>query len=222
MSSWTSCAVGGIGTASGTGLVSFNPESSFNLGDESGEEDLEIWGLSRIPGGVEEVGVVGLTISVDLRVSWLFETIPSMFLRLAGRLCGLATPPAVGRPSSARVVTHALYLVNGKRLLTSSIVISFFSLLRRCALGIAVKSIGSPFSSFLCCRFRWLYRKQYLTPTMILPRRTHLVFAVGIDKNHIILSFRATYHRFVNTTPKPKATKNSRGELVGPPPPPPL
>lgn len=26
-----------------------------------------------------------------------------------------------------------------------------------------------------------------------------------------------TYHRFVNTTPKPSATKNSNGELVGPP-----
>ena len=30
-----------------------------------------------------------------------------------------------------------------------------------------------------------------------------------------------TYHRFVKTTPKPKATKKSSGELVGPPPPPP-
>ena len=28
-----------------------------------------------------------------------------------------------------------------------------------------------------------------------------------------------TYQRFVNTTPKPNATKNSSGELVGPPPP---
>ena len=28
------------------------------------------------------------------------------------------------------------------------------------------------------------------------------------------------YHRFVNTTPKPRATKKRRGELVGPPPPP--
>ncbi len=35
-----------------------------------------------------------------------------------------------------------------------------------------------------------------------------------------------TYHKFVKTTPKPRATKNRRGELVGPvlfpPPPPPL
>lgn len=29
------------------------------------------------------------------------------------------------------------------------------------------------------------------------------------------------YHKLVKTTPKPKATKNSNGELVGPPPPPP-
>jgi hypothetical protein len=28
-----------------------------------------------------------------------------------------------------------------------------------------------------------------------------------------------TNHKFVNTTPKPNATKNSNGELVGPPPP---
>lgn len=27
------------------------------------------------------------------------------------------------------------------------------------------------------------------------------------------------HHRFVKTTPKPNATKNSKGELVGPPPP---
>ena len=30
---------------------------------------------------------------------------------------------------------------------------------------------------------------------------------------------RETNHRFVKTTPKPNATKKSRGELVGPPPP---
>ena len=29
------------------------------------------------------------------------------------------------------------------------------------------------------------------------------------------------YQRFVKTTPKPSATKNNKGELVGPPPPPP-
>ena len=29
----------------------------------------------------------------------------------------------------------------------------------------------------------------------------------------------ATYHKFVKTTPKPRATKNKSGELVGPPPP---
>ena len=28
---------------------------------------------------------------------------------------------------------------------------------------------------------------------------------------------RYPYHKFVKTTPKPRATKNSRGELVGPP-----
>lgn len=29
-----------------------------------------------------------------------------------------------------------------------------------------------------------------------------------------------TYHKFVKTTPKPRATKKRSGELVGPPPPP--
>ena len=30
---------------------------------------------------------------------------------------------------------------------------------------------------------------------------------------------RESYHRLVKTTPKPSATKKSKGELVGPPPP---
>ena len=30
---------------------------------------------------------------------------------------------------------------------------------------------------------------------------------------------RDIHHRFVKTTPKPSATKKSKGELVGPPPP---
>lgn len=29
-------------------------------------------------------------------------------------------------------------------------------------------------------------------------------------------TYRLTYHRFVKTTPKPNATKNNKGELVGP------
>ena len=36
------------------------------------------------------------------------------------------------------------------------------------------------------------------------------------------LNFHEAYHKFVNTTPKPSATKKSSGELVGPPPPPPF
>jgi hypothetical protein len=36
-----------------------------------------------------------------------------------------------------------------------------------------------------------------------------------------VLASAFTYHRFVKTTPKPRATKKSSGELVGPPPPPP-
>lgn len=37
--------------------------------------------------------------------------------------------------------------------------------------------------------------------------------ATGSDRH-------VTYHRLVNTTPNPRATKKRRGELVGPPPPP--
>ena len=41
------------------------------------------------------------------------------------------------------------------------------------------------------------------------------------DSDRVVEGTNPTHHRFVNTTPKPKATKNSSGELVGPPPPPP-
>jgi hypothetical protein len=54
-------------------------------------------------------------------------------------------------------------------------------------------SIGSPFSPAAWAARRRLYLKQYFTPTII--------------------------HKFVKTTPNPKATKKSSGELVGPPPP---
>lgn len=39
------------------------------------------------------------------------------------------------------------------------------------------------------------------------------------DKWRRMLSVSGAYHRFVKTTPKPRATKKSSGELVGPPPP---
>jgi hypothetical protein len=38
------------------------------------------------------------------------------------------------------------------------------------------------------------------------------------DEQRRDLSVRRAYHRFVKTTPKPRATKKSSGELVGPPP----
>lgn len=40
------------------------------------------------------------------------------------------------------------------------------------------------------------------------------------DKERRMPSVDGAYHRFVKTTPKPRATKKSSGELVGPPPPP--
>jgi hypothetical protein len=62
-----------------------------------------------------------------------------------------------------------LYLDRGKRSFTSSIVISFFSRLRRCGLaGMLSRIIGSTSSPFRRARLRALYRKQYLTPTIIL------------------------------------------------------
>lgn len=56
---------------------------------------------------------------------------------------------------------------------------------------------------------------------------------IGMSAYLVIISFkpqnfcrlrmcRELYHRFVKTTPKPSATKKSKGELVGPPPPPEL
>jgi hypothetical protein len=118
---------------------------------------------------------------------------PSTSFTLFALLWGaVAMPPFAGSPSVSRLDFHCLYLVNGNWSLTSSIVISFFSLLLLCGRGIAAKSIGSPFSPAAAAARRRLYLKQYFTPTMI--------------------------HRFVKTTPNPKATKNSNGELVGPPP----
>lgn len=90
-------------------------------------------------------GVCGLCASADFLDIGIA---PSAFLKLAARLAdGAATPPAVGKPSSARVVIQALYFIKGNRSLASSIDISFFSLLRLCGLCIVVISIGSPLSS---------------------------------------------------------------------------
>ena len=57
-----------------------------------------------------------------------------------------------------------------------------------------------------------MYRKQYLTPTIILG---------DVRRKHHAIAPASAYHKFVKTTPKPSATKKSSGELVGPPLPPP-
>jgi hypothetical protein len=85
--------------------------------------------------------------------------------------------------------------------------------------------IGSPFSSSpRNWRLRALYRKQYLTPTMILLIFVSPCFADVIteDSHILVLRDNFSYQRFVKTTPNPRATKNSKGELVPVPPPPPL
>lgn len=80
--------------------------------------------------------------------------------------------------------------------------------------------IGSPSSPIRKARLRALYRKQYLTPTMILGlalgksgrgiQGTRMQITIGMTRRWVN---RSTYHKFVKTTPKPRATKNSNGEL---------
>ncbi len=52
-----------------------------------------------------------------------------------------------------------------------------------------------------------MYRKQYLTPTMIL---FQLVRKLGAGEPRA--PYRRTHHRIVKTTPNPSATKKSRGD----------
>lgn len=73
--------------------------------------------------------------------SW--EVATSTSLMLAALLWGaVAMPPLDGSPSVSRLDFHCLYLVSGKRSLTSSMVISFFSLLRRWGRGMLAMSIS--------------------------------------------------------------------------------
>jgi len=124
------------------------------------------------PAATSEAAVPGLVLAV---LTECFVPVgddgmaASIFLILPARLGGAVTPPEVGSPSLARDATQFLYFVNGKRSLTSSIDISFFSLLRRCGrVGMFSRLIGSTSSPFRIARLRALYRKQYLTPTIIL------------------------------------------------------
>lgn len=70
--------------------------------------------------------------------------------------------------------------------------------------------IGSP-SSLRIARFRALYLKQYLTPTMILS---------NVRGPSAIVSFHqtSTHQRFVKTTPNPSATKKRRDDEFPAPP----
>jgi hypothetical protein len=61
---------------------------------------------------------------------------------------------------------------------------SFFSLLRLCGRGMAARSMGSPSAAARAARLRWLYLKQYLTPTMIL-RRQSVSSEEAIDSYHV-------------------------------------
>jgi hypothetical protein len=151
-----------------------------------------------VPGRLEDSSCAGMT--------------PSTSFMLGALLCGaVAIPPFVDSPLVSRLDFHCLYLVRGNLSLTSSMDISFFSLLLRCGRGMVAISMGSPFSPAATAARRRLYLKQYLTPTMILERLVWKTKKKGIHGE-------CAYHRLVKTTPNPRATKNSRGELVGPPP----
>jgi hypothetical protein len=63
---------------------------------------------------------------------------PSTSFRL-----GAEMPPAAGKPSRSLVARQVLYLTKGNRSLTSSIVMSFLSLLLRCGRVINERSMGS-------------------------------------------------------------------------------
>lgn len=54
---------------------------------------------------------------------------------------------------------------------------------------------------------------------MILGGSVRKVQSSHTEKDFDSVAIELTYQRLVNTTPNPRATKNSRGELVGPPPP---
>jgi hypothetical protein len=82
--------------------------------------------------------------------------------------------------------------------------------------------MGSPCSSFRNNRLRWLYRKQYFTPTIILYCEFQSEPLYSQHSFELSESIGLAYHKFVKTTPNPRATKKSSGELLGPPPPPEL
>ena len=71
--------------------------------------------------------------------------------------------------------------------------------------------IGSP-SSLRIARFRALYLKQYLTPTMILSNVRGPSAIVSLHQT-------STHQRFVKTTPNPSATKKRRDDEFPVPPP---
>ena len=84
-----------------------------------------------------------------------------------------AIPPTADSPARSRCALHALYVMVGNRSLTSSNFKSFFSRrLRWTGWFNPTKGwrVAKSTSSSNCAprRFRWEYRKQYLTPTMIL------------------------------------------------------
>lgn len=121
-----------------TRSFSVDPILEGEIGDE-GEVDSALEGSASVS---------------DFAMGYAACMTPASSFMLAARLGGAVIPPAVGNPFSSRVDRHRLYFVIGNRSFTSSIVINFFSLLRRCVLGTAPISIGSPSSPFRNCLFR--------------------------------------------------------------------
>lgn len=136
--------------------------------------------LARAVGALEEVSAPAEDPSTSLRRAFAstgdVELSPTGVIA-ASRCCTLPgllfgavlTPPSDGNPMRSLCALHDLYFVAGNRSSTSSCDMSFFSLRRRCGRGMACRSTGSS-SPFARARCRALYRKQYLTPTMILKK----------------------------------------------------
>lgn len=70
--------------------------------------------------------------------------------------------------------------------------------------------IGSPSPLSRIALLRALYRKQYLTPTIILNDNSELEWTRDIIRARSIPG--CAHHKFVKTTPKPNATKNKSGD----------
>lgn len=152
-----------------------------SLADISGTEVGVKVSLARAVGALEEVSAPAaedpntslrraFASAGDVELSPIGVIAASSCFTLPGLLFGaVLIPPSDGNPMRSLCALHDLYFVAGNRSSTSSCDMSFFSLRRRCGRGMVCRSTVSS-SPFARARCRALYRKQYLTPTMILKK----------------------------------------------------